>query len=51
MKDLYQTGLGASTLGFDYKTFCLNIDISLKLRDSLKNWFPTHFSRYIDKWK
>ena len=51
MEDLYQTGMGASTLGFNYKTFSLNIDISLKLRDSLNNSFPPHFSRYIDKWQ
>lgn len=29
----------------------LNIDISLKLRDSLNNFFLPHFSRYIDKWQ
>lgn len=27
----------------------LNIDISLKLRNSLNYFFPPHFSRYIDK--
>lgn len=29
----------------------LNIDISLKLTDSLNNFFLPHFSRYIDKWQ
>jgi len=50
-EDLYHTDMRASTLGFDYQTLSLNIDISLKLRDSLKDIFPPHFSRCIDKWQ
>jgi len=51
MEDLYQTGIGTSTLGFDYKMFSMNSDTSLKLTGSLNRLFPSHFSRYLDKWQ
>lgn len=41
MEDPYQTGMGANTLGFYYKMFSLNVDISLKIRDSLNNVFSS----------
>lgn len=51
MQDLHETGMGTSTLGLGYKIFILNTDISLKVRDSLKNWFPPHLSVYTDYWQ